>query len=107
MPLYDYKCSKCGYIFEVQQRITEEPLKHCPKCKGVIKRLISPAGIIFKGSGFYVTDYKKGHVSPVTNHDSKSKKKKAEDKSTAAKNTEGKPKETKSSKGGSSPPKSE
>ena len=59
MPLYDYKCSKCGYIFEVQQRITEEPLEHCPKCKGHIKRLISPAGIIFKGSGFHVTDYGK------------------------------------------------
>jgi putative FmdB family regulatory protein len=57
MPLYDYKCSKCGYIFEVQQKISEEPLKHCPKCKGHIKRIISPAGIIFKGSGFHVTDY--------------------------------------------------
>jgi putative FmdB family regulatory protein len=59
MPAYDYKCQKCGYIFEVQQRITEEPLKHCPKCKGKIVRLISPAGIIFKGSGFHMTDYKK------------------------------------------------
>ncbi len=59
MPLYDYKCSKCGYVFEVQQKISEEPLKHCPRCKGEIKRLISPAGIIFKGSGFHVTDYKK------------------------------------------------
>ncbi|MEE8638232.1 MAG: FmdB family zinc ribbon protein [Candidatus Margulisiibacteriota bacterium] len=59
MPLYDYKCTKCGYIFEVQQKISEEPLKHCPKCKGHIKRIISPAGIIFKGSGFHVTDYGK------------------------------------------------
>ena len=59
MPLYDYKCEKCGHLFEVKQRITEEPLKHCPKCKGRIKRLISPAGIIFKGSGFHVTDYAK------------------------------------------------
>lgn len=59
MPLYDYKCSKCGYIFEVQQKISEEPLKRCPKCKGHIRRIISPAGIIFKGSGFHVTDYGK------------------------------------------------
>jgi putative FmdB family regulatory protein len=59
MPLYDYKCTKCGYIFEVQQKITEDPLKHCPKCKGQIKRLISPAGIVFKGAGFHVTDYGK------------------------------------------------
>jgi putative FmdB family regulatory protein len=59
MPLYDYKCAKCSYVFEVQQRISEDPLEHCPKCKGEIKRLISPAGIIFKGSGFHVTDYAK------------------------------------------------
>lgn len=57
MPLYDYKCEKCGEIFEIQQRITEEPLKFCPKCQGPFKRLISSAGIIFKGSGFHVTDY--------------------------------------------------
>lgn len=59
MPLYDYKCAKCGHIFEVMQKISEEPLKFCPQCKGQIKRLISPAGIIFKGSGFHVTDYGK------------------------------------------------
>ena len=59
MPLYDYKCGKCGYIFEVEQRITEEPLRHCPKCKGEIKRLISAAGIIFKGAGFHLNDYGK------------------------------------------------
>lgn len=62
MPLYDYKCEKCGHIFEVMQKITAEPLKFCPECKGHIKRLISPAGIIFKGSGFHVTDYGKKEV---------------------------------------------
>jgi putative FmdB family regulatory protein len=62
MPLYDYKCTKCGHIFEVMQKISEEPLKFCPQCKGLIKRLISPAGIIFKGSGFHVTDYGKKEV---------------------------------------------
>jgi len=62
MTLYDYKCGKCGHIFEAQQKITEEPLKFCPTCKGPIKRLISPAGIIFKGSGFHVTDYGKKEV---------------------------------------------
>ena len=58
MPLYDYKCGKCGHIFEVMQKITEEPLKFCPECKGPIRRLISASGIIFKGTGFHVTDYK-------------------------------------------------
>ena len=65
MPLYDYKCGKCGHIFGVEQRITEEPLRHCPKCKGEIKRLISAAGIIFKGSGFHVTDYGKKPCLPL------------------------------------------
>lgn len=59
MPTYDYKCEKCGHIFEIVQKITEDPLKFCPECKGPIKRLISAAGIVFKGSGFHVTDYKK------------------------------------------------
>lgn len=58
MPTYDYKCDKCG-VFEHVQKITEEPMKHCPHCGGKVKRLISGAGIIFKGSGFHVTDYKK------------------------------------------------
>jgi len=81
MPHYDYKCTKCGYIFEVQQRITEEPLKHCPKCKGHIKRLISPAGIIFKGSGFHITDYSKKSTSPEAPKKEAKKEKKKETKS--------------------------
>lgn len=93
MPLYDYKCSKCGYIFEVQQRITEEPLRHCPKCKGDIKRLISPAGIIFKGSGFHVTDY--------------ARKQKVESREQKVGTAKSKPKDTKSSAKEPSPPKSE
>ena len=59
MPTYDYKCKECGYIFEAFQKLSEKPLEFCPKCSGSVKRLISATGIIFKGSGFYVTDYKK------------------------------------------------
>jgi len=59
MPTYEYLCKKCGHPFEQFQRITAEPLKKCPKCKGPVKRLISGGGgIIFKGSGFYATDYR-------------------------------------------------
>ena len=58
MPTYEYRCKKCGYEFEKFQQITAEPLKKCPKCGGHVERLISGgAGIIFKGSGFYETDY--------------------------------------------------
>lgn len=59
MPTYEYKCVKCGYIFEKFQNITESPYKKCPSCKGPVKRLISGgAGIIFKGNGFHATDYR-------------------------------------------------
>ena len=60
MPTYEYECRKCGHQFERFQPITAAPVKTCPKCKGKVARLLSGgAGIIFKGSGFYQTDYKK------------------------------------------------
>ena len=65
MPTYEYECRKCGHQFEKFQPITAEPVKTCPKCKGKVARVVSGgAGIIFKGSGFYQTDYKKSsHAS--------------------------------------------
>lgn len=61
MPIYEYQCQNCGHEFEELQKMTEEPLILCPNCnKKTLKRLIgSGAGVIFKGSGFYHTDYKK------------------------------------------------
>lgn len=56
MPLYEYQCQDCGVRFERQQHINDEPVKVCPGCGGEVHRLIQPVGIIFKGSGFYVTD---------------------------------------------------
>ena len=59
MPTYDYECEKCGHRFELFQTMSEERKKRCPKCKGKLRRLIGTgAGMIFKGSGFYVTDYR-------------------------------------------------
>lgn len=61
MPTYEYKCQKCGLIFEEFQSINEKPLTHCkhPGCQGTVNRLFSPgAGFLFKGSGFYITDYR-------------------------------------------------
>jgi len=58
MPTYEYKCIKCGR-FDIEQSIKDKPFSKCPKCGGNIKRLISSSGIVFKGSGFHVTDYKK------------------------------------------------
>ena len=59
MPTYEYKCKLCGFDFDVFQSMVSEPIKTCPRCKGPVERIISTgAGIIFKGSGFYETDYK-------------------------------------------------
>ena len=60
MPTYEYECKHCGYKFEVLQKITDKPLDNCPKCNNKVRRLIgSGSGIIFKGTGFYATDYHK------------------------------------------------
>ena len=60
MPTYEYKCDACGAEFERFQSITAEPIKRCPECgKAKVRRLIGTgAGLIFKGSGFYITDYR-------------------------------------------------
>jgi putative FmdB family regulatory protein len=72
MPTYEYKCMECEEVFEVFQKITDEPLKTCQVCGGELKRLISGGiGVIFKGSGFYTTDYKN---SSHKSYDSSSKK---------------------------------
>ena len=82
MPTYEYKCLDCGYLFEQFQRITEEPLKVCPQCNGNLKRLIGAgSGPIFKGSGFYHTDYKMKSNLPSGSSSDKSESKPAESKS--------------------------
>jgi putative FmdB family regulatory protein len=59
LPTYEYECEKCGHRFEVFQSMTEPPRKRCPKCRGKLRRLVGGgAGIVFKGSGFYTTDYR-------------------------------------------------
>jgi len=59
MPTYEYECKKCGHRFEVFQAMSDEPVKKCPECGSAVRRLVSGgAGIIFKGSGFYVTETK-------------------------------------------------
>jgi len=59
MPTYEYECQKCGHRFDEFQSMTAKPLVRCPKCKGKLKRLVGAgAGFLFKGSGFYATDYR-------------------------------------------------
>ena len=60
MPTYEYECQECDHKFEAFQSITDAPLEKCPKCEGKVRKLISAGGgLIFKGSGFYITDYKR------------------------------------------------
>jgi putative FmdB family regulatory protein len=60
MPLYEYKCSSCGDVFEIIQKFSDEPLKVHEKCGGAVERLVSTSALQFKGSGWYVNDYGKG-----------------------------------------------
>jgi putative FmdB family regulatory protein len=73
MPTYEYKCTK-GHTFEVFQSMMDEPLRKCPKCQSAVRRVINGGmGVIFKGSGFYSTDNKKGSALSGGNGSSKDK----------------------------------
>jgi putative FmdB family regulatory protein len=56
MPIYQYVCDECGFEFERMQSFHDAPLDTCPECGGSVRRVISPVGVIFKGSGWYITD---------------------------------------------------
>jgi putative FmdB family regulatory protein len=58
MPIYEYECDSCRIRFERLQHFKDEPIKECPECGGTVHRVIQPVGIIFKGSGFYITDHR-------------------------------------------------
>ena len=60
MPIYEYECGDCQHRFERKQRFDEEPVAKCPECQGKARRVINSVPIIFKGSGFYITDNRTG-----------------------------------------------
>lgn len=91
MPIYAYKCKNCDYHFDVRQRFSDDPLTGCPRCEGQVRRVISPVGVVFKGSGFYVTDNRNGSgkgyangKAKKTEEDTKETKKSSETSSEAA-----------------------
>ncbi len=67
MPLYEYECRACGRRIELRQKVTDEPLSVCPTCGGACRKVFHPVGIVFKGSGWYVTDSRKGEAATTTN----------------------------------------
>ncbi len=87
MPLYEYRCEKCGRVFEVIQKFSDTPLETHEGCGGKVERLISAPALQFKGSGWYVTDYAKGSSNANA---------KAPESKTETKPAESKPAETKS-----------
>ena len=85
MPRYDYHCENCG-VFEVVQRISESPLERCPQCSGKVNRLISKnVNVIFKGSGFYKTEYRsQDYIKKVKEEDKAKAPEKKETKASGA-----------------------
>jgi putative FmdB family regulatory protein len=76
MPTYEYACTGCGERLEVVQRFTDDPLTVCPECEGALRKVFSPVGVVFKGSGFYKTD-SRGSGSSTGTTDSKTPAKEA------------------------------
>jgi putative FmdB family regulatory protein len=77
MPTYVYACDSCGNQFERFQSFKDEPLQTCPSCAGAVRRVFQPVGIVFKGSGWYVTDSRKSNSATVNGEDSAGKAEKA------------------------------
>ncbi len=106
MPFYDYKCKKCGHVFEALHPV-DQTVDACEKCGGSVKRLFHPVGIIFKGSGFYATDYKSGksgYAQPGGNGNG-SKESESEAASSADSTTPTKKEDAKKADGASAPAK--
>jgi putative FmdB family regulatory protein len=59
MPTYEYRCRDCGHSFDIVQKMSDDPLTHCPECGGELRKVFAPPAISFKGSGFYATDHGK------------------------------------------------
>ncbi len=88
MPIYEYKCSECGYEFEEIQKFNDPPITVCPKCGGKVCKKISAPAFKFKGSGWYVTDYsKKSYKEASEKKEDKKELKKEENKKTKPEET--------------------
>ncbi len=57
VPIYEYECESCDERFELMQKFSDKPVKKCPKCGGAVHKVLSPPALLFKGTGWYVTDY--------------------------------------------------
>ena len=111
MPLYEYRCQKCGELFEVRQKYSDEPVTIHEKCGGVVEKQFSTPSFQFKGSGFYITDYAKAGAGKSENGGSKDKQgeksgDKSKDKAASSSSSDSKSSDSKSSESKSSDSKS-
>jgi putative FmdB family regulatory protein len=96
VPTYQYTCTDCGEPIEVVQKFTDDPLSVCAACGGRLRKVFSPVGIVFKGSGFYRTDSRNGSSSPAAAKDN-AKDKQSSESASASSATSDKPADKKSS----------
>ena len=92
MPIYEYKCEN-GHVFDVMQKLSEDPLSFCVECGALVRKVLHPVNIAFKGSGFYSTDYKNGSQKAETTKNGDSGKKEggaSEKKGSSTEKTSGK-----------------
>ncbi len=78
MPTYEYECTACQTRFERFQKFTDAPVTECPECGGAVRRVIFPAGVVFKGSGWYITDSRRSTSSESSSTSGESEEKKSE-----------------------------
>src|SRR5258708_24574323 len=107
MPTYEYQCKSCNHRFEIWQKMVDEPLTVCPECQGTIRRILFPAGIVFKGSGFYKTDHGNGTVLNENNHSEQKEKESASKTEGTSETTTSKSETTTAGPGKSAAPASE
>ncbi|MCB0889338.1 MAG: FmdB family transcriptional regulator [Nocardioidaceae bacterium] len=74
MPTYEYACADCGHVFDIFQSFSDDALTECPECGGKLRKVFSPAGVVFKGSGFYRTDSRSASGSSTSGSSSSSSK---------------------------------
>src|SRR5262245_65600893 len=85
MPTYVYACDTCGAQFEQFQSFKDEPLRTCPSCASAVRRVFQPVGIVFKGSGWYITDSRKSSSATVGSEEASAKSDKSTSSDSAAK----------------------
>ncbi len=92
MPVYTYRCDNCGVQFDQTQKFSDPPLTRCPECgKKTLKKVYTPVGIVFKGSGFYATDHRSPSGQTRTSSSSSTESKSSEDKPAAPSTEAGSP----------------